>query len=126
MSSHSKGAVVPLEVDHLHPIRGLYTSNNYKVGSLSFISTQLGIPLRAYCVPSPPVRTGKGRWESLLGDITNIWAARLRATVEHGAHPFPFGQSKFTLPEVTGDVIFVREDGADLTVKCQRGGGSLP
>jgi len=111
-----EGAIVPLEVDHLHPIRGLYTANNHKVGDLSFISTQLGIPLRVYGLPNPPLETDKGRWEFLPGNTTNIWAARLMAHLEHGSHPFSSGHSQFTLPECIGDVIVVREDGNDLTV----------
>jgi hypothetical protein len=80
------GALVSVQVDHLHPIRGLYTANAIKVGEVSPLSLQLGTPLRVYIVPHPPLETGKGRWE-YLEDASNNRAAELmlRLPVQNSA-----------------------------------------
>jgi hypothetical protein len=109
------GALVSVQVDHLHPIRGLYTTNAIKVGEVSPLSLQLGTALRVYSVPHPPLETGKGRWE-FLEDASNNRAAELMLRLP--VQDLTISQTELlnTGPEIDGDVLIVREDGEDVSV----------
>lgn len=106
------GALVPILIDHLHPVRGLHTPDNAKSGVLSNLSVHLGTPLRLYFVPRPPLETNKRRWDILPGDKSNFWASELLIDLT----PDNNDNNNITLPNVTGDVLVVRDDDRDLTV----------
>jgi hypothetical protein len=111
---YGEGALVPVMVDDLQPIRGLRTRNGAKVGEISPVSERLGFPVRIYNIGHPPLQTGKGRWECVAGDTRNSMAADLMVRVlEAGGVTTTIGAT----PCIIGDVLAVREDGQDLSIE---------
>jgi hypothetical protein len=109
------GALVSVQVDHLHPIRGLYTANHVKAGDVSQLSMKLGMLVRVYSVPPPPLETSKGRWEC-LDDASNDRAAELLFRLPAQESTNSHTQVLDMHPKIDGDVLIVREDGEDLSV----------
>jgi hypothetical protein len=76
---------------------------------------KLGMPVRVYSVPPPPLETSKGRWEC-LDDASNDRAAELLFRLPAQELTNSHTQVLDMHPKIDGDVLIVREDGEDLSV----------
>ncbi|KAK0726565.1 hypothetical protein B0T21DRAFT_422322 [Apiosordaria backusii] len=101
-------AFIPTLVDHMHPIRGLHTSNNLKVGKVSTLSDLLGLclRLRAYRVPGHPFTAANNPFR----DSRNFQACKLMA------HKDQQPDRDFLPNQPCGDVLVVQEDDNGLSI----------